>query len=215
VLAAGQDGMWVTDLDDPQGDYNALYVYTYNKPEYASPEGEMADEDVAYAEPGQQLASLGGGNQEYLATSQLAFPQYDFTGEVLEVPDPILLEPGDPCSEDIMERLEGSLVKATDLSIPEFDYGEGSDYYEYGQWPVSFSSGDCTLYVESGATIPGYAPTDHIGESLAYVQGMLAEIWGAWIVLPRDEDDIAGASASPRPALAPARPRARPRGARP
>ena len=214
VLAVGQSGMWVTDLDDPPGDYNSMFIYTYNKPEYSTPEGDVADEDIIYAEPGQRLASLGGGNQEYLATTQLSFPQYDFyEGEILEVPDPIELEPDDLCSDDIMERLEGGLVRAEDLTIPDFDYGPESDFYSYGQWPVEFESGGCTFYAESSAQVPGFHPSDHIGESLPFIQGLVTEVWGKWIILPRDGDDIAIYSESARSAKPPRRPSARPRGA--
>ncbi len=52
VLAVGQSGKWVTDLEDPPGDYNSMFIYTYTKPEYSTPEGDVADEDIVYAEPG-------------------------------------------------------------------------------------------------------------------------------------------------------------------
>ncbi|MFH1463426.1 MAG: hypothetical protein ABIO70_03475 [Pseudomonadota bacterium] len=220
VLAVGEDGMWVTDLDDPRGDYNSLYIYTYNKPEYATPEGDIVDEELSFAEAGQRLASLGGGNQEYLATTQLAFPQYDFyEGEILEVPEPIVLEPDDLCSNEIMERFEGNLVRAPGLTVPDFDYGEGSDFYEYGQWPLEFDAGGCELYAETSVSVPEYAPSEHIGEHLDYIQGMLMEVWGKWIILPRDADDISSASRSraptSHPVIGPARPRARSRSGQP
>ncbi len=213
VLAVGQSGMWVTDLSDPPGDYNSLFIYTYNKPEYSTPEGDVADEDIVYAEPGQRLASLGGGNQEYLATTQLSFPQYDFyEGEILEMPDPIALEPDDFCSDDIMERVEGALVRVEELTIPSFEYGEDSDFYLYGQWPVEFQDGGCTFYAETGRQIPGFYPTDHIGQDMDYMQGLVTEVWGKWIILPRDADDISIYTETQRSAKPPARPRARPRG---
>jgi hypothetical protein len=214
VLAVGQSGMWVTDLSDPPGDYNSLFIYTYNKPEYSTPEGDVADEDIVYAEPGQRLASLGGGNQEYLATTQLSFPQYDFyEGEILELPDPIRLEPDDVCSDDIMERLEGGLVRAEELTVPDFEYGQDSDFYLYGQWPIEFADGGCTFYAETAAQVPGFAPTDYIGQDIDYIQGLVTEVWGKWIVLPRDADDISVYTESARSAKPPARPKARPPGA--
>ncbi len=214
VMAVGQNGMWVTDLDDPPGEYNSLFIYTYNKPEYSTPEGDVADEDVIYAEPGQRLASLGGGNQEYLATTQLSFPQYDFyEGEILEVPDPIQLEPDDLCSDDIMEKVEGGLVVVRDLTIPSFDYGEDSDFYLYGQWPIDFQDGGCTFYAETAAQVPNFHPTDYIGQDMDFIQGLVTEVWGKWIILPRDPDDISIYSEGSRSARPPARPRARPSGA--
>jgi hypothetical protein len=214
VVAVGLDGMWVTDLDDPPGDYNSMFIYTYNKPEYSTPEGDVADEEVIYAETGQRLASLGGGNQEYLATTQLSFPQYDFyEGEILELPDPIELEPDDFCSDDIMERVEGALVRVEDLTIPSFEYGEDSDFYLYGQWPIEFQDGGCTFYAETGRQVPGFYPTDHIGQDVDYMQGLVTEVWGKWIILPRDADDISIYSESQRSAQPPARPRLRARAA--
>lgn len=214
IVATGQDGMWVTDLDDPPGEYNSLFIYTYNKPEYSTPEGDMAHEDIVYAEPGQQLASLGGGNQEYLATTQLSFPQYDFVeGSIQELPDPQEID-SDTCgSDDLMEKLEGALVIARNLEIPEFEYGVDSDYYAYGQWPIEFQDGRCTLYAESGTQIPGFYPSEYIGTELDYMQGMLTEVWGKWIILPRNADDIPIYTESARITHGPARPRAQARGA--
>jgi hypothetical protein len=213
VVAVGLDGMWVSDLADPPGDYNSMFIYTYNKPEYSTPEGDVADEDIVYAEPGQRLASLGGGNQEYLATTQLSFPQYDFfEGEILDMPDPIRLSPDDLCSDDIMERLEGALVRAEDLTIPNFDYSEDSDFYLYGQWPIEFQDGGCGFFAETGRQVPGFYPTDFIGEDVDYMQGLVTEVWGKWIILPRDADDISIYTETQRSAKPPARPRARPRG---
>ena len=214
IVATGQDGMWVTDLDDPPGEYNSLFIYTYNKPEYSTPEGDMAHEDIVYAEPGQQLASLGGGNQEYLATTQLSFPQYDFIdGAVHELPAPLEIT-SETCSDDeAMEKFEGGLVVARDLEIPTFEYGVDSDFYSYGQWPIDFQDGRCTLYASSTTQIPGFYPSEHIGSELDYIQGMLTEVWGKWIILPRDADDIPIYSESSRSAQGPARPKARARSA--
>jgi hypothetical protein len=212
VMAVGLNGMWVTDLADPPGDYNSMFIYTYNKPEYSTPEGDVADEDIVYAEPGQRLASLGGGNQEYLATTQLSFPQYDFyEGEILQIPDPLELEPDDLCSDDIMERLEGALVRAENLTIPDFEYGTDSDFYQYGQWPIEFQSGGCELYAETAAQVPGFYPTDYIGQDVDFIQGLITEVWGKWIILPRDADDISIYTESQTAAKPPARPKARPR----
>ncbi len=196
VVAIGIDGMWVTDLDDEPGDYNGLFIYSYNKPEYSSPEGEYADELIDVV-PGMRLAMLGGGNQEYLASTQLSFPTYEFASdEPATLPDAVDLGGDMACEDDPMEKLESSLVRAENVTIPDFDYAEGSDFYEYGQWPVTL--GDCTLYAESAASVPGFAPSDYIGSTLD-LQGMLKEVWGKWVIIPRDEDDISIASDSARP----------------
>ena len=78
VTALGTSGFWVTDLADPTGSYNSLFVYTFNEPR-----------DVAL---GDQLIQLGGGNNEYLGATQLSWPTYQTAeGVSLTVPDPVPL----------------------------------------------------------------------------------------------------------------------------
>ena len=209
VTAVGADGLWVTDLDDPPGDYNALYVYTFNKPEYtAADEGEYDDLEEREVEVGDRVHLLTGIDQEYLATTQISHPSYEF-GPDLDPgvpPGAITIDAKTACDDDAMERLEASLVRAEHVTIPTDD-ASWADFAEYDQWPIDL--GGCTVWAESAGTVPSWNPSGHKGESLAWVQGMLSEVWGTWILLPRDSSDIAGSwSAGSR---APSRPRPRPR----
>ncbi len=210
VTAVGADGLWLTDLADPPGDYNALYVYTFNKPGYtAAEEGEYGDEEERDVRVGDRLTVLSGIDQEYLATTQIAHPTYAFGDDApAPVPDPVVLDAKTACDDRAMERLEASLVRAEGATIPT---GEAAwaDWAAYGQWPLAL--GGCTLWVESSGTVPDWSPPDHAGETLSHVQGMLSEVWGSWILLPRDPSDIAGASGARRAARGPARARPRPR----
>jgi len=172
VSEVGTAGFWVTDLADPPGSYNNLFVYSFSKPD-----GLAA---------GDRLSVLNGGTQEYLATTQINFPYYEtVAGETLPVPDPIEIPPTSACSNDLMEALESSRVVARDLTIPA-DFTEGSidydDYLAYGQWPVDFQAGGCRIYVDNTGADDGFYPPDHAGEALSEVQGVLTEVWGKWIV---------------------------------
>jgi hypothetical protein len=56
--------------------------------------------------------------------------------------------------------------------------------------------GSCELYVESGGTVPDYYPPDHAGETLSHIEGMLKEVYGKWIFLVLDPEDIGAAVAA-------------------
>lgn len=183
VSAVGADGFWVLDLLDPPGGHGSMFIYTFSAPE---------DE----VQVGRRLSLLNGNNQEYLATTQLSFPHYEVSEEpAVEMPEPALLDWELCGNSDVLEGYEGAVVRLEGARVPS-SFVEGSeeytDYIEYGQWPIEPASGGdgCTFYVENGTSIPGLFPTDHIGEEMSYVQGMLLEIWGTWILLPRDEDDV-------------------------
>ena len=212
VTAVGTAGFWVTDTMDPAGSYNSLFIYSFSKP--------------SGIEPGSRLSLLTGGTQEYLATTQLNFPEYEAVeGETLPVPEPVEIEPDTACDENLMEALESSLVVARDLVIPA-DFVEGTedydDYIAYGQWPVDFQSGGCRMYVDSAVADPDFHPTEHAGENLAEVEGLLYEVWGKWILGALSGGDVGGgieddrqqADPSPhqglRPLLRPPTPRPRP-----
>ena len=206
VTALGGNGFWVTDLGVEVGDYSSLYIYTFSKPEVIGKTLEV----------GSRLAKLDGVVQEYLGTSQFAFPNYDVDedAEPLTAPDPVAISEATACDNDLMEGLESALVRLEDAHIPD-DFREGTDdyteYIEYGQWPVTFGDGSCTIYASSSATIPSFDPTGYAGDDLGYVGGMLSEVWGKWILVLRGTEDIGidldeSAAAGP-----PAQPRARAR----
>jgi hypothetical protein len=184
VTAREAAGMWVADVADPPGSYNGLYVYTFSRP------------DDAYA-IGTRVTLLTGINQEYLASTQLSFPSLETDGSTLEVPEAVEL---DGCEDTEMEGLEASRVAVVDGVIPD-TFVEGSeayaDYIAYGQWPLTF--GSCTVSVESGATAPDFAPTEHTGEALVRVEGMLKQIFDQWVLVVVDAEDIQATAAMPAP----------------
>ncbi|MBK7758989.1 MAG: hypothetical protein IPI35_21860 [Deltaproteobacteria bacterium] len=185
VTTVGTDGFWVTDMADPEGSYNSMFIYTFNRPDEDSAETGKRGIYV-----GRRLTLLTGSNQEYLATTQLSFPTYEVSDEAeITMPDPALL-PSAACGDnDALEGFEGGLVRVEDATVPtSFKSGteEYDDYLAYGQWPITLSTG-CTLYVESGA-VPEYTPRG--GDALGLVQGTLSEVWGKWIIQPRDATDL-------------------------
>lgn len=181
VTEIGTNGFWVTDIADEAGSWNSLYVYSFSKP--------------TGIWEGARLTILTGNTQEYLATTQISFPVYEAEPDVtLDVPDPIELPATATCDNNLMEGMESSLVMVSDASIPA-DFTEGSedweDYLAYGQWPIELASGGCRLYGDS-STSPDFHPTDHAGEEIGEVTGMLREIWGKWIITARSEGDLGG-----------------------
>lgn len=183
VTAREAAGMWVTDIADAPGTYNSLYVYTFSRP------------DDAYA-IGARVTLLTGINQEYLASTQLSYPTVEVDGTTLEVPGAFELT---ACDDTTMEGLEASRIRISDGEIPA-TFVEGSeeyaDYLEFGQWPLTF--GSCTVYVESGATAPDFAPTERAGQAVPRIEGFLKQIFDKWVVVVVDAEDIdADSSAGP------------------
>ncbi len=170
VTATDAAGFWASDLLDAPGNYSGVYVYTFNKP----------DAEVVV---GAQLSLLTGQNQEYLGSTQLSFPTLEVvSGTTLAPPDAVELDTTTCADNNLMETLEGSRVRASSPTIPDSFTADSEaylDYEEYGQWPISF--GGCTLYVESGGTVPDYFPPDHAGATLTHVEGMIKEVYGKWI----------------------------------
>jgi hypothetical protein len=184
VSHVAADGFWVRDLDDPEGGYNSLFVYTFSAPDDA-------------IQLGRRLTQLNGNNQEYLATTQFSFPDYKVgDDDAVEMPAPALLEWSSCGDSDFLEGYEGTVVRLEGARIPSsFVSGseEYEDYLSYGQWPVesvSDQGSSCNFFVENSTSVPYFYPTEFVGQELDYVQGMLIEIWGTWILLIRDEEDL-------------------------
>jgi hypothetical protein len=180
VTAVGTSGFWVSDLDDAQGDYNSLFIYTFSKPE----------NDVRV---GKRLTLLTGNNQEYLATTQISFPTYEISDEAaISMPEPSELDSSLCGKTDLLEGYESGLVKLKNVEVPsgfgtnrsDEDY---ADYLAYGQWPVTHGSG-CTFYINSAVPCPDFVPTDSL--YLAEISGLLSEIWDKWVVNIRSADDL-------------------------
>lgn len=187
VTATDSAGFWVTDLADPAGSYNNLYVYTFNKP----------DDDIAV---GVQIVQMGGINQEYLASTQLSNPVYAVGTATLTPYPAIELDDTTACDNDAMERLEGAQVRASNSSIPSTfteDSEDYQDYLDYGQWPIAV--GSCTIYAESGSTAPDFHPDEHAGETFTYVEGMLKEVYGKWVLVVLQPEQIMQPAGPPAP----------------
>jgi hypothetical protein len=160
-----------------------VYVYTFQKP----------PEEIVV---GAQLSLLAGQDNEYLASTQLSYPTLGVT-EGVSLSPPAAVDLADPgCDDDsTMEMLEGSFVRVPGATIPSTftpDSEEYADYEAYGQWPVTL--GSCTLYAESGSTVPDFYPPDHAGQTLDAVEGMLKEVYGKWILTILDADGIGAAT---------------------
>lgn len=194
VTAVTTNGFWVTDVMDEPGTGNSVFIYTFSKPD---------DEFV----PGASVTGLSGIDQEYLATTQLYWPTLTAGEATYPVPDAIPLDPSFACDEVEMELLESSRVEALGWQIPASftqDSDAYADFEEYGQWPLTL--GDCTIYAESGATVPDFFPPDHAGETLPRVSGMAKEIFGTIVLTVLDETDLEYASSGPHERHATRRP---------
>jgi hypothetical protein len=201
VTVVGTDGFWVTDLLDGPAAYGSLFIYTFGKPH-----------NVVV---GSHIASLSGGMQEYLATTQINFPTYTVVPDAtLTPPAPAVLDAAALCANSevdplLAEAFESSLVELQGATIPDSVGVNGDDYadfLEFGQWPVTADNG-CVFYVESSSTVD-FSPPDHTGATVNHVRGVLTEVWNKWVIQVRDLDDldVVGASASARQAAPPARP---------
>ena len=181
VAAVGTNGFWVLDLDDEVGQHNGLFVYTFSRP----------DLDVVV---GARLTKLNGNDQEYLQTTQLSFPSYTVSDDPLvEMPGPVDLSEVE-CEYEVLEGYESIIVHLPDAVVPSsFDPETDRDYLLYGQWPVS--AGGCEFAVNSSVTIPGYAPDG--GTEFTYVEGLLTEVFGSWIITPRSAEDLSTTAGGP------------------
>jgi hypothetical protein len=183
VTALDAAGFWASDVLDAPGNYSGLYIYTFQKP---------PDEVVV----GAQLSLLGGQDSEYLASTQLSYPTVEVAvGVSLTPPEAVELSATACADDNEMEKLEGSKVRAINPTLPAsftVDSDEYADFVDYGQWPITL--GSCTLYAESGSTVPDWYPPDHAGQTLDHVEGMIKEVYGKWIFTILDADGIGAAT---------------------
>lgn len=214
------NGFWVTDVEDynnsEDGGFSSLYVYTFSKP--------------TGVQVGSRITKLTGGNQEYLGSTQLSFPEYEVDENLALdlVPEPKTLTSAQVCATSNrdydnhrMESFESALVRIESATIAfNGNADEIADYLEYGQWPVTISDGNspCTMYIDSSALSFGFDPVALDGTDIGPVYGVLNQIWSKWIIILTDDDSISSEFATDdvarRPRL-PARPTARhPRGTR-
>jgi hypothetical protein len=206
VTAVGTNGYWVSDLLGDDTDYAHMFVYTFSAPD-------------PWVEVGQRIDLLTGSDQDYLGTTQLAFPHYTVADDpVVETPSAVTLSEA-LCGNDAeLEKIESSLVRLDNVFIPSgFVSGTADyeDYIDYGQWPISFgpSGSNCSFYVDSTIAVPSFDPREYAGAELTSVQGMLFQIFSQWILLIRGVEDLplaANMESSEEPSgKGPARPQAR------
>lgn len=202
VSAVGTAGYWVLDLDDGVAAHNAMFVYTFSAPN-------------PWVEVGQRIDLLTGSDQDYLGTTQLAFPHYTVADDpVVPMPGAVPLSESLCGQDDALEAYESALVSLDDVWIPE-TFVPGSvdydDYLDYGQWPLAFGPGgsSCTFYVDSTIAVPGFDPREYAGTSFTTVQGMLFQVFSKWILLIRSPDDLPLSLGMEGSGRGPARPRGR------
>jgi hypothetical protein len=199
------NGFWVTDIEDymasDDGGYASLYVYTFSKPTGVT--------------VGSRITKLTGGNQEYLGSTQLSFPEYEVDEELaLELlPEAKSLTGAQVCNTNNrdydnhrMESFESALVRIESATVNfAGDQQAIADYLEYGQWPVTFKDGntECTMYIDSSALSYAFDPLEWDGQDIGPVSGVLNQIWSKWIILLNDDSSLSeafsvGAPARPR-----------------
>ena len=186
------NGFWVTDVGDynatEDGGYASLYVYTFS-----TPTGVVV---------GSRITKLTGGNQEYLGSTQLSFPEYEVDENPADdlLPDTKSLTGAQLCNTDNrnydnhrMESFESSLVNINNAVVDFSIYARAiEDYLEYGQWPVKFTDNgvSCTIYIDSSALSYNFDPVALDGQDIGSVTGVLNQIWSKWIIILMDDESI-------------------------
>ena len=180
VTGMTKDGFYLTDVSDPEGEFNAIYVYTHSLPKYIS--------------PGVEIVSLSGTVEEYYGFTELGFPSYE-VGEISEIPPADVLTPATVADDLEMEKRESTLVRILDGTVCPLS----SDFERYGQWSInidpasSCSAGGSLLNVVSSYTVEWFEPSEYVGKKVKSITGNLRQHTSAspmWIVYTRDNSDI-------------------------
>jgi len=128
VQTITNDGMYITDMSDPPGSFNSMFVFSFSRPEGV--------------QVGDRLSKLAGIVSEFLGFTELQFPTWTVESSGNPVPEPAVLDPSMVCIGTQMEAWESSVIRVdnivTDVSYPS----DCQDYNEYGQWPAVLD-GDC------------------------------------------------------------------------
>lgn len=179
VTGVMNDGFYTTDLSEPEGVYNSIFVFTHSRPHGV--------------ETGSRIVSLAGTAEDFFGFTEVSFPSWKVDGRT-DLPEPIELLPAHLANNNTMESYESSLVEVRNVTV--CPTGEG--FATFGQWVVLLDpSGDCggeaAITVLSSYTVPWFDPPAHVGETLPVVRGALRYHLSArpqWILYPRQEDDI-------------------------
>lgn len=174
------DGFYLTDIDEPTDQYNAIFARTHSRPE-----GVVQ---------GDQIVDIIGTVEEFYGFSQLAFPTYKVKGHLDDIPV-TLLTPEMVADDQRMEQLESRLVTVEDVTVCPL--GEG--YSSFGQWVALLEpNGNCTtgvggITVVSALSATNFTPAPLVGKVLPSITGDLRYHVAPnppWIIYTRSDDDI-------------------------
>ncbi len=179
VTGVTNDGYYVTDLNEPDGLFAGMFVFTHSRPEGI--------------ERGMTITALNGNVDEFFGFTEMGFPAWK-VGPNVELPPPIELTAQMLADSDATEAYESQLVEVRDVTVCQ----PGDDFRQFGQWVVTFAGGDCqsgedAISVLSTFTIPDVDPNEHVGETISRIGGNLREHSSSltgWILYPRGPEDM-------------------------
>jgi hypothetical protein len=104
--------MYVTDVADPPGSYNSLFVYNFNTP--------------AFTRVCDRILSVTGIMSEFYKFTEMSFPNWesdwwDPRKGPCPVPQPHVLTAADLASSKTMEGYEAALVEVRDVTLGDHD----------------------------------------------------------------------------------------------
>jgi len=179
VTNVRRDGFYCQDLDEPEGAYAGMYVYTHNRPD---------------VETGVRLTALRGQVDEFFGFTELGFPDYLTAGSGDEV-EPAVITSSRVGGDDAMEQLESSLVRIENVTVCPVN----EQYYAYDQWPVSFDGlAGCedttgTILIAETQVFDTIDPPALAGEIFTRITGTLRYHYLAdpsWMLIPRRAADF-------------------------
>ncbi|MCG3173675.1 MAG: hypothetical protein GMKNLPBB_01875 [Myxococcota bacterium] len=176
------DGMFVTDLEEPEGRWASIFVFNFNSPE-----------DV---ERGMLLRRLEGTVFEFGGIStQLTNPAWEVSETRAPEPPPHVITSPELASRDALEAFEGGLVRVENVRgfAPEME-----DYNRYKQWPVKLDGGQGeTIKIISDGTVRNFDPSTQAERKFVSITGNLRQIPRGqgryptrWVLLVRDSGDL-------------------------
>jgi hypothetical protein len=180
VTGLTRDGFFVTDIDEPEGTFNAMYVFSFSRP------GDL--------EQGDRLTQLSGTGDEYYGFTELSFPSWRSAGQTERFPSPVLLGAFDVGDDALMESLEARLIEVDNVYVCPLT----EEFETYGQWKVMLTGTSCSgdsgaLTVMSNFTASDFDPGKYTDTTIAQIRGHLRYHVAPeppWILEPRSETDI-------------------------
>lgn len=218
VTAIVGNGFYVTDVADPDGRFNSIFIFTFNQPE-----------DVGI---GDHLAKFSGIISEFVGSTQVTQPTFDILEENRTdlLPEPRLINPVEvqDLSGLALEPFESGLVEVRNARLPLFfvhcdspaeggngntdldtpqerlcadncfqnpDCSELTNFLSFGQYQVLMEDNQTKIQIVSRDAIRDFDPTDpaNLGREIISVIGTLKDVEFAdprWIVQPRFPSDL-------------------------